>query len=457
MATPYPRSGGRGEVKCGGGRGAGVPWDFLPGLMVKAPPGPCLQAQRKEKSRNAARWRRGKENLEFFELAKLLPLPGAISSQLDKASIVRLSVTYLRLRRFAALGAPPWGLRAVGPPAGLAPGRRGPVALVSEVFEQHLGGHILQSLDGFVFALNQEGKFLYISETVSIYLGLSQVELTGSSVFDYIHPGDHSEVLEQLGLRAASIGPPTPPSVSSSSSSSSSSLVDTPEIEASPTEASPAFRAQERSFFVRMKSTLTKRGLNVKASGYKVIHVTGRLRARALGLVALGHTLPPAPLAELPLHGHMIVFRLSLGLTILACESRVSDHMDMGPSELVGRSCYQFVHGQDATRIRQSHLDPMLKVVKHPWMPSSFQLLCLRRSHPGQAQSPQRKSLQLTGSRLCLRTRTRTRTLRPEANASKWRPARRKLEAQRTVEKRSSRIHRLHLGQNSLLSSGREP
>ncbi|XP_032470604.1 neuronal PAS domain-containing protein 1 isoform X3 [Phocoena sinus] len=329
MAAPYPSSGGGGEVRCGGGRGGSVPWDFLPGFVVKTPPGPCLQAQRKEKSRNAARSRRGKENLEFFELAKLLPLPGAISSQLDKASIVRLSVTYLRLRRFAALGAPPWGLRSAGPQAGLAPGRRGPVALVSEVFEQHLGGHILQ------------------------------VELTGSSLFDYIHPGDHSEVLEQLGLRAPTPGPPTPPSVpsSSSSSSSSSSLADTPEIEASPIEVPPSSRVQERSFFIRMKSTLTKRGLHVKASGYKVIHVTGRLRARALGLVALGHTLPPAPLAELPLHGHMIVFRLSLGLTILACESRVSDHMDLGPSELVGRSCYQFVHGQDATRIRQSHLD----------------------------------------------------------------------------------------------------
>ncbi|XP_073880089.1 neuronal PAS domain-containing protein 1 isoform X6 [Macaca fascicularis] len=332
MAAPYPGSGGGSEVKCVGGRGASVPWDFLPGLMVKAPSGPCLQAQRKEKSRNAARSRRGKENLEFFELAKLLPLPGAISSQLDKASIVRLSVTYLRLRRFAALGAPPWGLRAAGPPAGLGPGRRGPAALVSEVFEQHLGGHILQSLDGFVFALNQEGKFLYISETVSIYLGLSQVEMTGSSVFDYIHPGDHSEVLEQLGLRTPTPGPPTPPSVSSSSSSSSSSLADTPEIgphnlpslsvpEASLTKVPPSSLVQERSFFVRMKSTLTKRGLHVKASGYKVIHVTGRLRAHALGLVALGHTLPPAPLAELPLHGHMIVFRLSLGLTILACES----------------------------------------------------------------------------------------------------------------------------------------
>ena len=92
-----------------------------PGAPPTPPPRrpPSLQAQRKEKSRNAARSRRGKENLEFFELAKLLPLPGAISSQLDKASIVRLSVTYLRLRRFAALGAPPWGLRAAGPPAGL--------------------------------------------------------------------------------------------------------------------------------------------------------------------------------------------------------------------------------------------------------------------------------------------------------------------------------------------------
>nr|KAF6281914.1 neuronal PAS domain protein 1 [Pipistrellus kuhlii] len=366
MAAPGP---GGGEGGGGAGRGGGAPWDLLPGLPVQAPPGPwpraprpgpaeapaphSLQAQRKEKSRNAARSRRGKENLEFFELARLLPLPGAIASRLDKAAVVRLCVAYLRLRRFAALGAPPWGLRAA-PPAGLAPGRSGPVALVSEVFEQHLGGHILQALDGFVFALSQEGKFLYISETVSIYLGLSQVELTGSSVFDYIHPGDHSEVLEQLGLRTRTSGPPTSPSIASSSSSSS--LADTPEIEAGP-PAVPSARARERSFFVRMKSTLTKRGLHVKASGYKVIHVTGRLRARALGLVALGHALPPAPLAELPLHGHAVVFRLSLGLTILACESRVSEHMDLGPAELVGRSCYQFVHGQDAARIRRSHLD----------------------------------------------------------------------------------------------------
>jgi len=45
----------------------------------------------------------------------------------------------------------------------------------ADLFEQHQGTHILQSLDGFAFALAADGRFLYISETVSIYLGLSQV------------------------------------------------------------------------------------------------------------------------------------------------------------------------------------------------------------------------------------------------------------------------------------------
>lgn len=55
-----------------------------------------------------------------------------------------------------------------------------------------------------------------------------------------------------------------------------------PAPEASPTEAAPSSRAQERSFFVRMKSTLTKRGLHVKASGYKV----GVLAGYKVGVLA---------------------------------------------------------------------------------------------------------------------------------------------------------------------------
>ncbi|KAK3752410.1 hypothetical protein QZH41_008605 [Actinostola sp. cb2023] len=56
---------------------------------------------RKERSRNAARSRRGKENAQFDELAKLLPLPAAITSQLDKASIIRLTISYLSMKEFS--------------------------------------------------------------------------------------------------------------------------------------------------------------------------------------------------------------------------------------------------------------------------------------------------------------------------------------------------------------------
>uniref|UniRef100_A0A8C0GML1 Neuronal PAS domain protein 1 n=1 Tax=Chelonoidis abingdonii TaxID=106734 RepID=A0A8C0GML1_CHEAB len=194
-------------------------------------PGPTgLQALRKEKSRNAARSRRGKENFEFYELAKMLPLPGAITSQLDKASIVRLTISYLKMRDFASHGEPPWGLRAEGSPPSVStihPIRGGSPSAFA-IAKGRAGG-LRRSLDGFVFALNQEGKFLYISETVSIYLGLSQVELTGSSVFDYIHPGDHPEVAEQLGLKPPfdAVGSPLrsqkPPGLSGASSSSSCS------------------------------------------------------------------------------------------------------------------------------------------------------------------------------------------------------------------------------------------
>jgi len=52
---------------------------------------------RKEKSRDAARHRRGQENSEFNELSKLLPLSPDITSQLDKASIIRLTIAFLKL------------------------------------------------------------------------------------------------------------------------------------------------------------------------------------------------------------------------------------------------------------------------------------------------------------------------------------------------------------------------
>lgn len=54
--------------------------------------------RRKEKSRDAARCRRGKESEVFYQLAQELPMPHSVSSSLDKASIMRLTISYLRMR-----------------------------------------------------------------------------------------------------------------------------------------------------------------------------------------------------------------------------------------------------------------------------------------------------------------------------------------------------------------------
>lgn len=60
--------------------------------------------RRKEKSRDAARCRRGKESEVFYQLAQELPLPHSISSSLDKASIMRLTISYLRIRKLLNAG-----------------------------------------------------------------------------------------------------------------------------------------------------------------------------------------------------------------------------------------------------------------------------------------------------------------------------------------------------------------
>ncbi|XP_054650109.1 neuronal PAS domain-containing protein 1 isoform X2 [Dunckerocampus dactyliophorus] len=357
------------------GKCVSVEWDFLQGLLAKPPTLPCLQNLRKEKSRNAARSRRGKENFEFFELAKMLPLPGAITSQLDKASVIRLTISYLHMRAFASQGDPPWSPLLEGD-SNCSKVRRTSHSLATDIFEQHLGAHLLQSLDGFVFVVSHEGRFLYISETVSIYLGLSQVELTGSSVFDYIHPADHVEMAERLGIRPhlrAEAGCHTGPESAPSSSASASSLAGTPEPAPS-SPHSPADEPPDRGFFIRMKSTLTKRGLHVKSSGYKVIHVTGRIRYRPalvpgstrsvhrpMGLVVLAHTLPPSTLNEVRMESHMFVFRVNMDLQVTYCENRISEYMDLTPAEVVGRTCYHFIHVEDLENLRQSHEDLLRK------------------------------------------------------------------------------------------------
>ena len=54
--------------------------------------------QKKRRSRDAARSRRGQQNDEFVELANQLPLPTGLASQLDRLCIMRLVNSYIKIK-----------------------------------------------------------------------------------------------------------------------------------------------------------------------------------------------------------------------------------------------------------------------------------------------------------------------------------------------------------------------
>ncbi|KAM9553386.1 single-minded homolog 1-A-like isoform 2-T2 [Salvelinus alpinus] len=280
----------------------------------------------KEKSKTAARTRREKENSEFYELAKMLPLPSAITSQLDKASIIRLTTSYLKMRIVF-----PQGL-------GEAWGHTSRTRSLDNVGRE-LGSHLLQTLDGFIFVVAPDGKIMYISETASVHLGLSQVELTGNSIYEYVHPADHDEM-------TAVLTPHQP---------YHSHFVQECEM--------------ERSFFLRMKCVLAKRNAGLTSGGYKVIHCSGYLKIRQysldmlsfdgcyqnVGLVAVGHSLPPSAVTEIKLHSNMFMFRASLDMNLIFLDSRVAELTGYEPQDLIEKTLYHHVHSCDTFHLRCAH------------------------------------------------------------------------------------------------------
>uniref|UniRef100_A0A3P9NHK2 Endothelial PAS domain protein 1b n=1 Tax=Poecilia reticulata TaxID=8081 RepID=A0A3P9NHK2_POERE len=182
--------------------------------------------RRKEKSRDAARCRRSKETEVFYELAHQLPLPHSISSHLDKASIMRLAISFLRTRKLSC-------------------------ASIDHTTDRFMDNLYLKSLEGFITVVTSDGDMIFLSENINKFMGLTQVELTGHSIFDFTHPCDHEEIRENLSLKSAG-----------------------------------SFRKKgkdqstERDFFMRMKCTVTNRGrtVNLKSASWKVLHCTGQLK-----------------------------------------------------------------------------------------------------------------------------------------------------------------------------------
>uniref|UniRef100_A0A8C6NJK2 SIM bHLH transcription factor 1a n=1 Tax=Nothobranchius furzeri TaxID=105023 RepID=A0A8C6NJK2_NOTFU len=258
----------------------------------------------KEKSKNAARTRREKENSEFYELAKLLPLPSAITSQLDKASIIRLTTSYLRMRGVFPQGlGESWGHVSRSSLDGVG---------------QELGSHLLQTLDGFVFVVAPDGKIMYISETASVHLGLSQhISLTIHTLYKVIRLSagqtrcrgltkHHEDVFTRFYVST--------------------------EFE------------MERSFFLRMKCVLAKRNAGLTCGGYKVV-------ARSICQESICRSL-----SQTFLSNYYLSTNHSLSGSKLTNHSiKVAELTGYEPQDLIEKTLYHHVHSCDSFHLRCAH------------------------------------------------------------------------------------------------------
>uniref|UniRef100_A0AAF5Q575 PAS domain-containing protein n=2 Tax=Wuchereria bancrofti TaxID=6293 RepID=A0AAF5Q575_WUCBA len=132
--------------------------------------------RRRESSRFAARDRRGKEADIFTDLKVVVPIVDeATVTHVDRIAILRVALTLCRLRKVATK------------------------FLKTNLTEEHQclwsETTLLECLDGFLAIVDLNGIILYVSESVSIYLGLTQTDLTGRSLKEFIHTNDYEEYI----------------------------------------------------------------------------------------------------------------------------------------------------------------------------------------------------------------------------------------------------------------------
>ncbi|KAG1950368.1 hypoxia inducible factor 1 subunit alpha a isoform X2 [Pimephales promelas] len=270
--------------------------------------------RRKEKSRDAARCRRGKESEVFYELARELPFPHSITSNLDKASVMRLALSYLRLRKLL----------------------NADVLDVETELGSQWNSSYLKALDGFLMVLSADGDIVYLSENVSKCLGLPQIDLTGHSVFDFTHPCDHEELREMLAHRNGLCK----------------------NAKEFPTN---------RSFLLRMKCTLTSRGrtVNVKSASWKVLRCSGHIHtadgvvkeknACSTYLVLICESIPHPANIEAPLDSRTFLSRHTLDMRFTYCDERITELLGFDPVDLLQHSVYEYYHALDSGHMTKTH------------------------------------------------------------------------------------------------------
>uniref|UniRef100_A0A6Q2Y3R9 Aryl hydrocarbon receptor n=1 Tax=Esox lucius TaxID=8010 RepID=A0A6Q2Y3R9_ESOLU len=308
---------------------------------------------------NPSKRHRDRLNSELDRLASLLPFPEEVTSSLDKLSILRLSVSYLRTKNFFSVALKTHtykGLTANGS----SHDNSKETGLVDGWMPE--GELLLQALNGFVLVIAAEGVIFYSSHTIQDYLGFHQTDVMHQSVFELIHAEDQQEFRRNLHW---ALNPPPLNTVICSSDGEpvpSSSLV-TYNPDHLPPENSSFL---ERSFVCRFRCLLDN------SSGFLALTLQGRLKflhgqnrrlddgcnvPPQLALFAIATPLQPPSILEIRTKNMIFRTKHKLDFTPMACDAKGKIVLGYTEAELrVRGSGYQFIHAADMLYCAENHV-----------------------------------------------------------------------------------------------------
>ncbi|NWV67398.1 AHR protein, partial [Malurus elegans] len=303
---------------------------------------------------NPSKRHRERLNQELSKLTGLLPFPEDVCSRLDKLSILRLAVGYLKVKSYLKATAPK-ASSCVDQPRAPAGDRWMELQGDRELFPE--GELLLQALNGFVIAVTGDGYIFYISPTVQDYLGFHQSDLIYQSVYELIHADDRAAFRRQLHrvppLAADSECPAFPPE--------------------QPPLSSPQQVHAEKQSFAERSFTCRFRCLLDNSSGFLALNFRGRLKLllgqqksaaesdkSPVALFAIATLLQPLSILELRTKTVIFQTKHKLDFTPMACDSRGKVVLGYTEMELCRRgSGYQFVHAADMMHCAEHHVRMM--------------------------------------------------------------------------------------------------
>ncbi|XP_013224730.3 aryl hydrocarbon receptor-like [Columba livia] len=303
---------------------------------------------------NPSKRHRDRLNQELNKLTGMLPFPEDVRIQLDKLSVLRLAVGYLKVKSYLMATATNIGDRMLDQPR--APGGTGWMDLQvnRELFPE--GELLLQALNGFVIAVTGDGYIFYISPTVKDYLGFHQSDLIYQSVYELIHADDRATFCQELH------GAPEP-------SSTQHTAHGLPTNQLLPAVCS-TMSSPKKCFFVERSFTCRFRCLLDKSSGFLALHFRGRLKfllgqqkaldRSPLALFAIATPLQPLSILELQIKTLRFQAKFKLDFTPTANDFWGQAVLGYTEAELCSRgSGYQFLHVGDLMYCAESHVRMM--------------------------------------------------------------------------------------------------